>query len=156
MRSIRAIGCCLPFLVLSFLPAVAAEKVDFNFEVRPLLSDRCFKCHGPDDRSRMAKLRLDSRESALRVIKPGDAAGSEVLRRLTSSDPAVRMPPPWSNLTVTEDEIALIRRWIEQGAEYRPHWSFIPVAAVEAPAVKERGWPRNGIDNFVLARLERE
>ncbi|PYV13875.1 MAG: hypothetical protein DMG07_13190 [Acidobacteria bacterium] len=143
MRSIRAIGCCL-------------EKVDFNFEIRPLLSDRCFKCHGPDDRSRMAKLRLDSRESALRVIKPGDAAGSEVLRRLTSSDPAVRMPPPWSNLAVTQDEIALIRRWVEAGAEYRPHWSFIPVAAAQAPAVKERDWPRSGIDNFVLARLERE
>src|SRR5437867_11097731 len=132
MRSVPATGGLLLLaLALCSQPALAGEKVDFNFEIRPLLSDRCFKCHGPDDRSRMAKLRLDSRESALRVIKPGDAAGSEVLRRLTSSDPAVRMPPPWSNLAVTQDEIALIRRWVEAGAEYRPHWSFIPVAAAQ-------------------------
>ena len=139
------------------------DKVDFNFHVRPLLSDRCFPCHGPDEKSRMAKLRLDSKETAFKalagemfVIKPGDPGKSEVIRRLTSTDPAQMMPPPWSNLAVSPEETDLIRRWIQQGAEFKPHWSFIPVETVQVPEVKDRKWPRNAIDRFVLARLEQE
>ena len=139
------------------------DKVDFNFHVRPLLSDRCFPCHGPDEKSRMAKLRLDSKETAFKalagemfVIKPGDPSKSEVIRRLTSTDPAQMMPPPWSNLAVSPEETALIRRWIQQGAEFKPHWSFIPVETVKVPEVRDRKWPRNAIDQFVLARLEQE
>src|SRR5437867_8528147 len=122
MRYKRSISVSLVLLSLSALPGAApedrVEKVDFNYHIRPLLSDRCFPCHGPDEKTRMARLRLDREERALRavkdgmfVIKPGDPGRSEVVRRLTSNDPAVMMPPPWSKLTVNLDEIALIRRW---------------------------------------------
>ena len=140
--------------------------MDFNFQVRPLLSDRCFPCHGPDAKTRMAKLRLDSKETALKaltggmyIIKPGDPSKSEVIWPATATDPAQRMPPPWSNLSISPEETALIRRWIEQGAEFKPHWSFIPVEAVQVPwvpRVKDRSWLRNPIDSFVMARLEQE
>src|SRR5437867_9344052 len=110
MRLKVAICLCvlLPFLTLARAATQdRVDKVDFNFHIRPLLSDRCFPCHGPDEKTRMARLRLDRQESALRpskdgtfVIKPGDPGQSEVVRRLTSNDPAVMMPPPWSKLTV--------------------------------------------------------
>jgi hypothetical protein len=160
------LSSCALLALLPLQPRVGTaqdDKVDFNFHIRPLLSDRCFPCHGPDEKSRMAKLRLDSKATALKalagdmfVIKPGDPTKSEVIRRLTSTDPAQKMPPPWSNLAVSPEETALIRRWIEQGAEFKPHWSFIPVEAVKVPEVKDRKWPRNAIDQFVLARLEQE
>src|SRR5262245_6047095 len=139
IRLLLSTGAFLALLPLQPRVGTAQDdKVDFNFQIRPLLSDRCFPCHGPDEKSRMAKLRLDSKETALKalsgemfVIKPGDPSKSEVIRRLTSTDPAQKMPPPWSNLAVSPEEIALIRRWIEQGAEFKPHWSFIPVQAVK-------------------------
>lgn len=157
---------CTLTLFFALLPpraAAPAEKVDFNFQIRPLLSDRCFACHGPDEKSRMAKLRLDLKDNALKplsngmsIIKPGDPAKSEVMRRLTSTDPAVRMPPAWSNLTMNQEEIGLIRQWIEEGAEFKPHWSLIPVAPVQLPDLKNSAWPRNAIDRFVMARLQKE
>jgi hypothetical protein len=145
-------------------------RADFNFDVRPLLSDRCFRCHGPDERARKRGLRLDVREVALgrlesgRVaIVPGRPAESEVVRRIAAADPAERMPPPESNLSLSAEEIDLIRRWIEEGAEYRPHWAFEPVGDVPLPGPlgaesARAGWweSRNPIDLFVRERLERE
>jgi hypothetical protein len=137
------------------------EVVDFNFHVRPILSDRCFACHGPDDRARKADLRLDRPENARaelpsgrRAIVPGRPGRSELATRIMSTDPSVAMPAPESRLTLDDREKALLIRWIEQGAEWKPHWAFIPPAKPVPPAGKTVGWARNDIDRFVLATLE--
>ncbi len=148
--------------------AIAANNppahVDFNFQIRPLLSDRCFKCHGPDEKSRKAKLRLDipdgataviDKKTGAQIIAPGKPEKSEVIRRITTTDPDDHMPPPDSNLSLNKDEIALIRTWIEQGAKYKTHWAFIPVGKAQPLKIKSDR-AQNGIDQFVLARLERE
>lgn len=151
-------------------PAVAdaertlPEQVDFNFHIRPILSDRCFACHGPDDNARKADLRLDTpdgayaalAESGNRAIVPGSVRRSEAYHRLISDDPEVQMPPPESNLSVTPREIALLSRWIEQGAEYKPHWAFIAPTKPAVPEVTQTDWVANDIDPFILARLEAE
>lgn len=111
------------------------EKVDFNIHIRPILSDKCFKCHGPDANARKADLRLDIPENAYAELKespglyaliPGDPAHSEVYRRVSTQDTSELMPPPTSLLKLTDREIRLIERWISQGAGYKPHWAFIP------------------------------
>ncbi len=144
-------------------PAVAGvpEVIDFNFHVRPILSDRCFACHGPDDRARKAGLRFDRKEVALgtlasghRAIAPGRPGGSALVERVLSTDPAVTMPPPESRLSLDDREKAILVRWIEQGAPWKPHWAFIPPARPAPPEVKTVGWARNEIDRFVLATLE--
>ncbi len=149
--------CYLPTL---FLAATAsAAPVSFNREILPILSDKCFHCHGPDAAHREAKLRLDHREDAIKddAFVPGKSADSEAILRILSTDPDEVMPPPKSHLTLTQKEKDLLRRWIDEGAEYQPHWSFIPVSAqVPVPAVADGKWPRNDIDRFVLARLETE
>jgi hypothetical protein len=132
--------------------------VDYNFQVRPLLADRCFVCHGPDEKNRKAKLRLDVPAVALarRAVVPGKPDESEVIRRITA-DGTEHMPPRKSNLTLSKDEIDLIRRWVAEGAEYKPHWAFLPLPdAVPVPAVADAKWPAGPLDHFVLARLERE
>jgi hypothetical protein len=136
----------------------AAGKVDYNFQVRPLLADRCFVCHGPDEKNRKAKLRLDVPAVAFarRAVVPGKPDESEVIRRITAAG-SEHMPPRKSNLTLSRDEIDLIRRWIAEGAEYKPHWAFLPLPdAVPVPAVADPTWPAGPLDHFVLARLERE
>ncbi len=137
------------------------DRVDFNFHVKPLLSDRCFKCHGPDDRQRKAGLRLDVREAAFgelasgnRAIVAGSTSKSELVRRITSTDPKVMMPAADSHLALDEVEKATLVRWIEQGAEWKPHWAFIRPTVPAVPAVATTGWARNEIDRFVLATLE--
>ncbi len=137
------------------------DRVDFNFHVKPLLSDRCFKCHGPDDRQRKGGLRLDVQASALatlesghRAVVPGSTSKSELVRRITSTDPKVMMPAADSHLTLDEVEKATLVRWIEQGAEWKPHWSFIPPGSPAPPAVATSGWARGEVDRFVLAALE--
>jgi hypothetical protein len=143
----------------------APGKVDFNFQIRPLLADRCFKCHGPDEKARKAKLRLDLPESAFavrdpkkqtRAIVPGHPEQSELVRRITTTDDDDRMPPPASNLTLTGEEKDLLRLWVAQGAEYRPHWAFIPVRKPVVPAVKGNSLVRNPIDAFVADRFAGE
>ncbi len=137
------------------------ERVDFNFHIRPLLSDRCFKCHGPDEKSRKAGLRLDTlagsravldKKTGLRAIAPGKPEKSEVWRRIVTTDADNLMPPPNSHLSLNAEDIALIKKWIEQGAEYQPHWAFMPVKKVPVPKVNS-DWPRNPIDRFVLDKL---
>ncbi len=135
-------------------------KVQFNRDIQPIFSDICFKCHGPDAKARKAKLRLDVREDALRErdgkfpIVPGNSAKSEAYRRLMTTDPDDLMPPPASNKKLTKRQIELIRRWIDQGAEYQPHWAYIPPKRAELPKVKDKSWVRNPIDSFILSELE--
>ncbi len=145
----------------SVLLAAEPPKVDFNLHIRPLLSDRCFKCHGPDEQARKGKLRLDTREGALKeladgwpVIKPGDPEKSELVQRIFATDDDDLMPPPKSNLKLSPAERELLKRWIAEGAEFKSHWSFIPVAQVTPPQPSDKQWVRNPIDSFVLARLE--
>ena len=149
----------------ALLAAESAEPIDFNFQVRPVLADRCFKCHGPDAKARKAKLRLDQRESAYalrdpqsgkRAVVPHHPEQSELYRRITTKDDDDRMPPASSNLSLSDEEKDLLRRWIEQGAQYKPHWAFIPVEKPAMPAVANPAQARNPIDAFVLARLARE
>ena len=141
--------------------ASADSSVDFGRDVRPILARHCFKCHGPDPKTREAELRLDLRDDATRdrggyaAIVPGDVEASEIIFRLELDDDS-RMPPPDSKRVVSPAEKETLRRWIKEGAEYRPHWAFVPPRRPEPPAVQHRDWPRNPIDRFVLARLEAE
>jgi mono/diheme cytochrome c family protein len=133
----------------------ALEPVEFQRDIRPLLSDRCFACHGPDAAQRQADLRIDLEEGAkVSVIVAGDPNSSELYARISSDDPDYRMPPASTGKTLSPKQIELIRRWIEQGAKYEPHWAFKRLAAVSPPDVKNKAWVRNPIDAFVLARLE--
>ena len=137
--------------------------VDYNFHIRPILSDKCFACHGPDNNSREADLRLDTEEGAynaltqtagMHAIVPGHPEQSEAYLRITSDDELLRMPPVSSNLTLTDYEVKLIERWIRQGAEYKPHWAFTPPEKPEIPKVGRTDWPVNELDWFVLAKME--
>ncbi len=146
--------------ILARLP----EQVDYNHHIKPLLSDRCYTCHGPDDNARQAGLRLYTEdgakkaklESGGRAIVPGSLRRSQVFQRIASDDPDVVMPPPESNLVLSDYEKALIARWIDQGARWKPHWAFIPPEKPDVPVVKNTVWARNALDDFVLARVERE
>ncbi|MGA2983560.1 MAG: DUF1553 domain-containing protein [Terriglobia bacterium] len=143
-------------------PQAAVKPVDFNRDVRSILSDTCFKCHGPDEKQRMANLRLDDTEGLFvdrggyRIIVPGNAAQSKLYQKISSTDDSVRMPPSYSGRTLTAKQIELIKEWIDQGAKWEMLWSFVPPKRPPVPEVKEKAWPRNPIDNFVLARLESE
>ncbi len=143
-------------LVVPSLPAVAAGGLDFNRDIRPILSENCFYCHGQDPAHRKADLRLDQRDGALAGMAfiPGDPGQSEMIKRLTSTDPDEKMPPPESHRTVTEAQKALLQQWIQEGAPYADHWAFIPPQRPLLPPVQDRAWPRNQIDHFVLHQLE--
>lgn len=139
----------------------SAAEADFRTAVLPLLSENCFNCHGPDAGTREAGLRLDLREAALLpaesgapAIIPGDPDASELMKRITSRDPDRIMPPPDAKKTLTPEAIDLLRRWIEQGAEYQTHWAFEPVDRPAPPEPADASWPRNAIDRFVLDRLK--
>ena len=143
--------------------SIPASDVDFSREIKPLLSDRCFNCHGPDEAGRKADLRLDTFEGATRKldddlwgIRPGAPEQSEVVRRIFTDDPDDIMPPPDSHLTLTQQEREAIRQWISDGAEYAEHWAFVPVGEVTNPDSSLKNWGRNPIDAFVLDRLEAE
>ena len=143
-------------------PSFAAEPpVDFNREIRPLLAKKCFACHGPDEVHREAGLRLDQRDGATKeldsgatAIVPGNSKASELARRISAADDGERMPPKETGITLTEQQIALLKRWIDEGASYAPHWAHVKPTRPAVPAVKQSDWPANGIDHFVLARLE--
>jgi hypothetical protein len=137
------------------------DRVEYNRDIRPILSNNCWKCHGPDDKTRQAGLRFDLRDDAVRPTKrgatpivPGNSNQSELVKRVFSDDPDVRMPPHDSNKSLTDREKLLLRRWIDEGAEYQPHWSFIPVKRPAAPATADAAWSRNTIDPFIVARLQ--
>ncbi|MDB5344536.1 MAG: hypothetical protein JWP89_2913 [Schlesneria sp.] len=154
------------FILASFQGATAVEprspKIEFNRDIRPILSDKCFVCHGPDSAKRQGGLRLDQREAAIamhdnsQAVVPGDAQKSEAFLRATSADPDLQMPPPNSNLKLSPTEIDLLRRWINEGAEYQPHWSFIPPRRIPPPASKQTAIACQPIDSFIHARLDQE
>lgn len=141
---------------------VAQEKLDFNRDIRPILSDKCFRCHGFDDKTREGGLRLDVREAAITKVEsgmtaivPGNGGESELIKRVLSADPATKMPPEKSGKTISPAEIATLKRWIDEGAEYKGHWSFIPPTRPAAPAVQNASAVKNGIDPFIVAKVER-
>jgi hypothetical protein len=140
-----------------------AGKVDFARDVLPILSANCFTCHGPDEKPRKAGLRLDLGETATKKLKsgsravvPGDSKNSELIARIFSEDPEERMPPVKTQKTLKDSEKALLKRWIQEGAEYQKHWAFVAPKRPTLPAVKTAAWARNPIDLFILARLEKE
>ena len=144
---------------------ILPEEVNFNKDVKPILSDRCFSCHGPDKGKLKAGLRLDIPEVAFadlpenpdkKAIVPGNLKNSELYHRIISKDPDYVMPEPSSHLTLTPYEKAVLIKWIENGAEYEPHWAFIRPVKEKIPEVKNDGWVKNPIDAFVLQRLEKE
>lgn len=133
--------------------------VRYNHDIRPILSEKCFTCHGPDRNSRKADLRLDSREGAAEVLGPGGAeslSASELYRRITAADPADRMPPASTGKPLTSGEIESLTRWIEQGAPYEKHWAFLPIEPIAPPPIANTEWIRNDIDRFILARLDEQ
>ncbi|OOG77114.1 DUF1553 domain-containing protein [Algoriphagus sp. A40] len=141
------------------------EAIDFNIHVKPILSDKCFACHGPDLAAQKAGLSLHDPEMAFAglkespgkfAIKPGSLNKSELFHRIISDDEEYRMPSIESNLTLTPREKAILIKWIEDGAEYKPHWAFIPPQDQDLPKVKDNSWAKNPIDRFVLAKLEPE
>src|ERR1700722_13705721 len=155
----------LPFFGLSgptradvSLPAT----VVFNRDIRPILSDTCFRCHGPDAKKRKAGLRLDTDAGAFadldggKAFVPGQLSHSLAWKRISAADERQQMPPRQSPRQLTEHEKALIGRWIEQGAKWQKHWAFLPPHRPELPSVKHPDWLRSPIDSFILARLERD
>ncbi|MBM3997730.1 MAG: DUF1553 domain-containing protein [Planctomycetes bacterium] len=148
------------FLVLLLSPALSfgGGKVEFNRDIRPILSDKCFQCHGPDPAHRKAKLRLDTAEGA-KVIVAGKPEKSELYARIIANDPDERMPPKKTGKTLTKAEVELIRRWIDEGGTFQLHWSFAPPQRPAIPSLARsasKGWVRNPIDAFILARLDAE
>lgn len=147
----------------NFSTSAVTDSIDYNLHIRPILSDRCFKCHGPDANQRKANLRFDTPEGALAALKdnpsahaivPGKPEESEVYLRIAATDTAQVMPPVKSNLKLNAHEIELIKKWIEQGAKYKPHWAFIPPKQPVIPIVKLTDWPQSEIDHFILAAME--
>jgi mono/diheme cytochrome c family protein len=132
------------------------HRVDYNTEVQPILSNNCYRCHGPDAGSRQAGLRLDQKESAYaQAVTPGKPDESEMMKRTTSQDPAYRMPPPAASAkSLTNAEVATLREWIQEGAEFQQHWSFVTPVKVQPPRVPAGGHAVNAIDRFILARLD--
>ena len=143
-------------------PKAASATVDFQRQVRPILSDNCFQCHGPDQAARMVDLRLDTNEGAFSKrdngtpIVPGDPEASLVYQRITHENEVLRMPPVHSKNELTGEQIGVLRRWIEEGASWDQHWSFEPLKWPQPPQVSDSGWVRNPLDRFILARLEQE
>jgi len=153
----------VPAAVLIVHVAAVGQDVDYGRDIRPILSRHCFQCHGPDELTREAGLRLDLHEAAVgpadsgrRAITPGNPDSSELVRRVESKDPDLQMPPPSTKRTLTAVEKDLLRRWIQSGAGYTVHWSFVKPVRPTIPDVRQGNWSRDGLDAFVLARIERE
>ncbi len=136
------------------------QPVNFSREVLPLLSEYCFHCHGPDEKTRKAKLRLDTQEGAFRkndpVIVAGKSAESELIKRITTKDSEEVMPPPKAKKAMTPQQVELLTRWIDQGAPWGKHWSYEPLQRPKLPEISNKEWPKNPIDTFILARLDKE
>ena len=140
----------------------AADGVDYSRQIRPILSDHCFACHGPDEKVRQAGLRLDSKEGMFqdrdgtKIVTPGDPESSRLYQRISAEHEGARMPPPGFDRKLNQNQIDLIRRWINEGAEAKDHWAFVKPRRPPLPQVKRISWVRNPVDHFILARLERE
>jgi cytochrome c553 len=161
----RALSLCLAafsFAGLAIVAEGASQTVNYDRDIRPIFSDTCFKCHGPDASKRKAKLRLDTKSGAYQehdghaAITPGDLSKSEAWRRMNAAGTDDLMPPKDSGLKLSDQQIRLLGQWIKEGAHYAEHWSFVPPVEAPLPTVRNAAWPRNAIDNFILERLESE
>ncbi|MBS0262154.1 MAG: DUF1553 domain-containing protein [Planctomycetes bacterium] len=167
----RSVGIALASVLAAVLfaccggPVLAADQaqpVNFNQEIRGILSRNCFACHGPDEEHRKGGLRLDLRTAALQpadsgaaAIVPGKVVDSELIERITTADAELRMPPKSTGRELTEGEVALLKRWIAEGATYSEHWSFEKPVRPALPQVQQPGWTKTAVDHFILSRLER-
>src|SRR5438132_1425929 len=173
---ILAAVCVLPLSILRSRPApraqpddaaqkakkAASNSLDYDRDILPILSTKCFTCHGPDNpKPKKAPLRLDQRDASTKPRKsgdvpivPGKSGQSEVVRRIFAEEENDRMPPKKGGKPLTEAEKTLIQRWIDQGAEYKPHWAFTRIERPVLPSVKDKAWGKNEIDAFILQRLE--
>src|SRR6476660_3165078 len=149
-------------LTLAFSSVALAEPaVDFNRDVRPILTDKCYACHGPDEKHREAKLRLDVEKDAkatrdgVPAIVPGKPDESELVRRITTDDSDERMPPKKANKPLKPAEIEILKRWVGEGAKWSTHWAYVPPAKHQVPQIQS-DWPVNRRGRFILSRLERE
>jgi hypothetical protein len=144
-------------------PGKVEAPIDFNRQIRPILSENCFVCHGPDEKQRKVKLRLDTRDGALKELRdgghaivPGKSSESVLIERVTADRASRRMPPATTGKRLTPAQVELLKRWIDQGANWSEHWAFVAPKRPALPKVKNTTWARNGIDYFILARLEKE
>ncbi len=166
MTRTQAVAASSCLVVLAGIAGVTARaqqtpaaSISFNRDVRPILSNNCFTCHGPDEKQRETAFHFDTKEGAFAedgVIVPGNAAASLLVKRITNPDPEKRMPPPDSGHALTAPQIDLLKRWIDEGAIWDTHWAYTAPVRAAPPAVRKKDWPRNAIDQFILARLERE
>ena len=151
----RSVVCLTWFCWILKPTALMAGEADFfATQVRPILSAHCFKCHGPDEKTRKGQLRLDVREKAVETLAPGKPDESELLRRIHTTEPSEVMPPPSAKMPLTAEQKKILHQWIAQGAKYSAHWAFTPPKQPPLPKVKNQQWVRNPIDAFVLAKLE--
>ena len=164
MTKISFTNCLIAIALLAFgMTSYADDKIDYNREVRPILSTKCFQCHGPDEESRKVGLRLDVRDIAIKKIKsggipivPGNPEDSTIMDRVTTTDADDIMPPQKTGPPLKEKEIAILKKWIEEGANYSPHWAYVKPVSPHIPAVKNKAWPINDLDRIVLSNLERQ
>ena len=153
-------ACFKKAIVLSAAVTLAltatAEPLRFNHDIRPILSDNCFRCHGPDKNQRKKGMRLDDRDNALqhKAFVPGKPEDSKLITHIFSTDPDELMPPPNSNKKLTDEQKNILKRWIAEGAQYEPHWAYIKPVKAPLPAIKDKQWVKNPIDTFVLHELE--
>ncbi|MEI7702048.1 MAG: c-type cytochrome domain-containing protein, partial [Planctomycetia bacterium] len=149
-------------LLLGLSTPACGDQIEYNRDIRPILTETCFSCHGPDSASRKADLRLDQRDAAVTAgaLVPGSPDNSEVIRRILSENPEEVMPPPAMKKSLTTAQKELLAEWIRSGAEYQPHWSFLTPVAAEVPNVPKAlagrwsQWSKNPIDGFILEKLE--
>ena len=141
---------------------IVPENIDFNFHIKPIISDKCFACHGPDEKERAANLRLDTEKGLYQltedlssyVINKENPEKSELLRRIFHDNKSISMPPPESNLILTDHEKSILEKWVMQGAEWKKHWAYIKPSLPKIPQVKNKDWVSNPIDNFILKNIE--
>ena len=149
---------CIRFALVALAALVSvrgkATDIVFNRDVRPILSEHCFECHGPDQATREAELRLDVAESASSVIEPGDAEASELIRRIHSTEAGEQMPPQDSKKQLTKKQRDLLTQWVRQGGHFQGHWAFIPPQPTQPPLLEHDDWSKNPIDHFVRQRLQ--
>ena len=151
--SLFLVGLAAACILCPALRAGDGPAPTYNRDIRPILAENCFACHGPDAGARKAGLRLDQRDAAVKkgAVVPGDPDKSELIHRIFWDEPAKVMPPPRAKKTLTDRQKDLLKRWVAAGAEYQPHWAYLPPVRLEPPAVKDEKWVRNPIDRFLLA-----
>lgn len=152
----RPLAAAILGWLLSVAQIHAADKLEYNKTIRPILAETCFACHGPDSAARKADLRIDQRDTAVKMqaIVPGAPEASELIRRIDSADPNEVMPPPKTKKSLTKEQKDFLRQWIKEGADYQPHWSLIAPNRPEPPNTKSVAWARNAVDHFILVKLE--